>query len=176
MSDCPGPLTAIFGPVAEAAAERSRRRAMQPPPGPDEKAVTRAVAGAVVLTACLWVSPLLRGNFSGLALGAWAFTALAGLMALMAGIRAARELVAQDALMAFWAASVFLVCGGLLLAGMVPADAEGRFIVRGLYVCGLAGAAVCLWIYSGLAQRHARREIERALARQNAPMRPARRR
>ena len=181
MSECPGLLTAIFGPVADAVAEHSRRRQLlrqqqqQQPLSPAEKAVTRAVVGAVVLTACLWVSPLMARNFSAYAGGACAFVALAALVALIAGLKESRGAVPTDLLAAFWSACVILGFGWLLFAGMVPPDAAERYIVRGLYVAGLAGAAVAFWIYAGFGQGNALRKIERQLERENAPMRPVRR-
>lgn len=176
MSDCPpGLLSAIGVPLAETVQEYSRRRQLQPPLDPAQKAVRRAVIGAAVLTACLWLSPLLWRNFGGAARGAWAFVAVAGLMALIAGLREARGAVPTNLLAAFWSASLLLAIAGLLLAGMFPADVTQGYIVRGLYVSGLAAAAVSFWVYSGLGQVVARRAIERQLRRQNAPMRPVRR-
>ena len=177
MSEQPGLFSAILLPFVDAANERSRQRRMmrqQRQQQPAEKAVRRAVVGAGVLTGCLWLSPLMLQNFSGLLCGAWAFTAVAGLVALIAGLQEARALVPVNLLAAFWSASVLLGIGWLLLAGMVPADATGSTIVRGLYVTGLAAAGVSFWIHSGLAQRNAQREIERQLQRQNPPMIPAR--
>jgi hypothetical protein len=182
MSEQPGLFSAMFVPFVDAANERSRQRRMmrqqqqQQPLAPDEKAVCRAVVGAGVLTACLWLSPVVVRNFGGWVCGAWAFIAVAGVVALIAGLREARMIVPQNLLAAFFAASVLLGIGWLLLAGMFPADATGGYIVRGLYVTGLAGAAVWFWIHSGFAQRSARREIERQLQRQNPPMISARRR
>lgn len=181
MSEQPGLFSAIFVPFVDAANERSRQRQMmrrqsqQQPLAPAEKAVCRAVVGAGVLTACLWLSPVVLRNFGGLLCGAWAFIAVAGLVALIAGLQELRVIVPTNLLAAFFAASVLVGIAWLLLAGMFAADAMGGYIVRGLYVTGLAGAAVSFWIHSGFAQRSARREIERQLQRQNPPLRPVRR-
>jgi hypothetical protein len=180
MSEHPGLFSAIAVPFMDAANERSRQRRMmrqqqqQQPLTPAESAVCRAVVGAGVLTGCLWLSPAVLRNFAGLVVGAWAFIAVAGFVALIAGLREARVIVPQNLLAAFFSASVVAGIAWLLFAGMFPADAMGGYIVRGLYVTGLAAAGVSFWIESGLAQRNALREIERQLQRQNAPMIPAR--
>jgi hypothetical protein len=141
MSEQPGLFSAIFVPFVDAANERSRQRRMMRQQQ-QQQPLTPAEQAMC--------------------------RAVAGFVALIAGLRESRVIVPQNLLAAFFSASVLLGIAWLLLAGIFPADATGGYIVRGLYVTGLAAAAVSLWIQSGLAQGNALRTIQRHRASRKA--------
>jgi hypothetical protein len=167
---------------------RQPQQPPRPPLTPAQITLRRALAGAGVLTACLWLSPVMWRNFGGPLwlsphdapvkvwgpLALWAFAALAGLVGLFVGLKEAGSSVAPNWLGAFFAASVLAGIGLLFLKQMFPADPLAGYIVRGLYIAGFAVVAVYFWIAAGFAAASARRAIERELRRRNRPLYPAR--
>jgi hypothetical protein len=159
----------------------------RPPLTPAEKSLRHALFGAGTLAACLWLSPVMWRNFAGPLwlsphnapvevwgpLAMWAFAALAGLVALLVGLKDAGASIAPNWLGAFWAASVLAGIGVLFLKQIFPADPLAGYIVRGVYVAGFAVAAVYFWIAAGFAAASARGAIEREQRRRNGPLYPA---
>jgi hypothetical protein len=158
-------------------AKRDRARQLrQQRNTPDRKSLRRALAGAGVLTVCLWLSRVVWGNFAGvswLPLAVWGFVTIAGLWALLVGLREARFLVPPNWMAAFWAACGMVGIGALFLK-MVPADASAAYLVRGVYATAFAVVAVWFWIVSGLGLASARRTINRRLNARNVPLQAAR--
>jgi cation transport ATPase len=151
---------------------------------PAQKSLRRALWGAGVLTVCLWLSPVMLGDFLPalwrlrdlwvpLVLWAWVFAALAGLWGLFVGLREAGKSVMPNWMGAFWAASA-LVSLGVLFVKIVPPGPSAAYLVRGLYITGFAVVAVYFWIAAGFAAASARRAIERQLRQRNAVLHPAR--
>jgi hypothetical protein len=172
-------------------AQRDRRRMQRQQVNPARKSLCRALAGAGVLMASLWLSPFIFEIFRGLVsyvasnglqdvppaawvpLGVWAFVTLSGLVALLVGLREASLSVVPNRLAAFWAAWG-LVGLGWLLVEIVPANAAGAYWMRGLYATVAAILAVYFFIASGLAAANARRVMRRQLKQRNVPLQPAR--
>jgi hypothetical protein len=172
-------------------AQRDRRRMQRQQITPAQKALRRALAGAGVLMACLWLSPFMFVIFRGLisyaasnglqgvppavwvTLGVWAFVTLAGLVGLLVGLQEAGLSAMPNRLGAFWAAWG-LVGLGVLLVKIVPADASAAYWMRGLYATVAAILAVYFFIASGLAAANARRVMRRQLRQRNVPLQPAR--
>jgi hypothetical protein len=147
---------------------------------PAQKSLRRALAGAGVLAACLWLSPVILavlqspgGGGLWFFVSLWGFAAVMGLAALLVGLIEAGLSVVPNRLAAVWAAWG-LIGIGVLLVKFVPADAMAAYLVRALYVSGAAILAVYFWIASGCAAANARRVMRRQLKQRNVPLQPAR--
>jgi hypothetical protein len=168
-------------------ATRDRRRQLrQQRNTPARKSLRRALLGAGLLTACLWLSPVMFDLFKwSLAhpshelwgfvwpsLGVWGFFVLMGGFALRVGLKETPGRVPQNLMAAFWAACGMVGIGALFLK-IVPADASAAYLVRGLYAPGFAVLAVVFWIV-GLASGNAARRMRRLANRRNAALHPSR--
>jgi hypothetical protein len=159
----------------------------KPPPTPAEKALRRALYGAGFLAACLWLSPGVWRNLAvplwhvsdpslelWLPFGVWAFVTLAAAMSLYVGLMEAAGLVPANWMGAFWSISIMLGIAALWVKHILPAHEFDAYFVRGLYVSGLAVAAVYFFIASGLSAANARRVMLRQLRQRKVALQPAR--
>lgn len=181
---------AIVPPLQQRFQQRQRQpRPQRPymPPTPAQKTLRRAWCGAAVLTACLWLSPVVWREFAGPLLRAlhdpplevwlpfalWAFAMLAGLAGLLVGLQEAGATLPRSWMGAFWSLSLLLAIGALFVWQVYPDDDLAGYAVRGVYVTAAVVAAVHLWIASGLAAASAERVIRRQLKQRNAVLHPA---
>jgi hypothetical protein len=144
-------------------------------PPRDELSLNRALRGACVVTGSLWLSPVVFNSGFTLALAAWGAAMFLGLLYVGAGFREARVMVPPSLIGGFWSCAAMLGIAALwFYLGAVPDDPVWAYVVRGVYVTGLAVIAIYFWIVSGLGVRSALRVMNRQMRRRNAPLRAAR--
>jgi hypothetical protein len=167
MSESHGMFSALGLPIVDAIEEHRRLP-------PDQKYQRVVSMSAAALGWCAYLAPLgLSGD--GVLFGLWAGGGAIALLSLIAAFKAGAGL--RSPLAMLWRALLAAACVWLLWNQVYPDPREAAgFLLKGLYIGWLCANAARFLLAAGLWQRDALREIQKELQRQNAGLRPVRRR